>query len=471
MPLSPLRSAFWTLSASIGLSISLLAISSIFSHTQTPPPVSLATGDHSLTAAPTHNPLSIADSDKLPYSSGDRSEWSPDGPGHAPDGITRNTLPGVAAIGSSNDPAESVGPLVPTPVDIPDSPRIPVNVVSHPESSPLAIGFDEVLQPASGRGAFFELPPPPEFWIGTVENPQTSTPQTNTAVEKLIARLQQRFDGLDNELEGLHDEFDDLHSRFAEELATVQSSHNDVRAAISELVEVTVEHEQIPPPLRFDMTVLLMPLRGAARDGGLTLISRESPEISLSIGPKIAEGTRWATSRTSTDTLDVWLRNRAHARFQRHSELHVEQHSDIEIDLSQPIGRAMIQARGSQIRERIIALPWDGALAMRASTKSSGLINVELRVRSSELTGADDHWKHATLMPDGTLILTVVLDEIYRPLNDDSSGRIDSESNQAVPRRTSTTELIVLFQPHMLTTPAAAPPINSHGQTPFPPGE
>ena len=467
---SPLRSAFWTLTASIGLSVSLLAISSIFSRSQTPPPVSFASGNLSLSAAPTLDSQAIADNDEFPYSSGDHSDWPPYRSGFAPDGTNHNTQPGVAASGSMTDPAESVGPLVPLPVDIPESPRIPVNAVSHSDSSPLAIGFDEVLQPASGRGAFFELPPPPEFWIGTIDPSRLSQSQTSTPVEKLIARLQRRFDGLDNELEGLHGEFDDLHSRFAEELATVQSSHHEVRDAISNLVEVTVEREEIPPPLRFDMTVLVMPLRGAAREGGLTLISRESPEISLSFGPEIADGTRWATSRTDTDTFDVWFRNRAHARFQRHSEFHLEEQSATEIDLSQPIGPAMIQARGSQIRERIITLPWDGLLTMRASTRPSGLINVELQVRSSAPTGADDHWKQATLVPDGTLILTVVLDEIHRPLISDSSGSIDSDSNQAVPRRSSTTELIVLLQPLASTTPAANPSINSR-QAPLSPGE
>jgi hypothetical protein len=388
-----------------------------------------------------HAPPSPVNDNEFLYSTGDFTEWS------------------------ANDPAASVGPVgAPAPVEIPNPPRIPVNVVSHPDGSPLAIGLEEALHPAAGSGGYFELPPPPEFDDVAVESVAPMQLQPDSRIEELIGQLQTNFDGL-------HNEFAGLHSLFTEELAAVQSSRKDMRDVLAGLVEATAAREQAPPPIEYEVTLLLMPRRGEARHGALLLISEHARDANLSIGRRIARETRWATCQTDATTLGGWLRQRGHAQFQRHSALHVEQQSVSEIDLSQSLAPGMIQARGSRIQERINTLPWDGSLGIRASTSPSGLLNVELRIDSTEPAGRAENWTLATLLPGGTLILTAVLDEAYRPINAISSHDPGSVPEQAVPRRSSTTEIIVLIQPRVLTTHTSSPPINSHRPRPFLPEE
>lgn len=428
MSRAPLRTAIWALISSIGLSIGLLAVTSFSVRTQLPPPASLA-----------------ANAESSPEPSHDSSE------------------PQSSAEPSTD---QSAGPVEPQsePVVLPDSPSLPVNTVSRPEESALAIGLEEALHPVSGDGEFIELPPPPEF---AVAGENHLLPQPEIAVDELVGRLQTNFDELHSEFDKLHQQFVGLQGQFTDELTAVQSSQGDVRRALSHLVEATTSRNREPAPVEIDVTLLLLPLRGETRTGALALIAQSSSDFLLSRGSSIAERIPWATCTSDAGTLEDWLQIHGQARFQRRSTLRLEQQTVAELDLSPGTARGMVQARGAEIDERVITLPWQGTLAIRASATAGGLVNVELRMESTRGGVSENDWQRASLLPGGTLILTAVLDEEYRRLDSSSSRAPEGPRSRVTSRRAAVAETVALLQPRLATTSTGAAPLDVAAPLPF----
>lgn len=438
MARTPLRAAFWTLCTSIGLSISLLTAGVFSGRTRLPPPASFG---------------GVERSDAL------TERETPVGPSILSSSADSTSASSTADVANSRPTTEPITPSgsVAVPFGTPGSGSIPVNVVSHPAPSALAIGLEETLHPASGNGEFIELPPPPEFDTAPVA---ATPPESAPDLDELVDRLQTRFDGLQSNLDRLHGEFAGidnqfagLQSLFAGELASVQSSQQKLRETLSELVGAYGARQPVPPPLEIDMMLLLMPLRGDARHGTLRLLSQNHTDISC--GPEIAPGTRWATCLNDAATVADWLRKSGAARTTRRSTLQLEQKTEIAIDLTQSIAPGMIQARGRQIVERVVTTPWPGPLRVRAVSGPSGLLDMEFNIAAE--------WKKALLRQPGTLILTIQLEEVCRPT------QAIADSGWAAPHRPAGTEMIVLLEPRLSTTsPLPVPRTADRPASPLP---
>jgi hypothetical protein len=347
-------------------------------------------------------------------------------------------------------------------VFIPGPPSTPVNTVSRAEESALAIGLEEALHPVSGDGEFIELPPPPEYDVATEDDSQP-----DIAVEELVGRLQTHFDDLHGEFEALHQQFLGLQGQFTDELESVQSSQGDVRRVLSHLVEATTSRKQQPPSIEIDVTLLLLPLRGEAREGALPLLARRAADVRLCGSSAVTDRIHWATCPSDAGTLRNWLQLHGKAQFQDRSRLHLEQQAAATLDLSPRMARGMIQARGAEIQERVITFPGEGDLAIRASATAGGLVDVELGVASTPAGVSDHDWRRASLPPGGTLILTTVLDEEYRRLDALSSSAAEAAQSPVTSRRTAVAEMIALLQPRLLTASTALEPRDVAAPPPF----
>jgi hypothetical protein len=269
-----------------------------------------------------------------------------------------------------------------------------------------------------------ELQPPPEYSEELSSDPEQIAQAAVSQLEMLTSRI------------------DELRAQVEQ----LQASQSSVEESLQSLA--TASTDDAPREIVL-LAWMLEVDRNGALSSGLVPAMLSSPEFASVAGVSRDEHVRFAWTDAEGTPFWSWLSRQAGVHEIACHTRRVAPRATVAIEISAPAASRIQEVRGTQISQPAAAPVWGGSLAVRASSTTPGMIEIEFQPAQ----GPASHWMHASVPEQGVLVMEGPSEAPWLGGDAPMPGR---------PARAAGRDLVVVVQPHVAGMPETLPTLPEH---------